>query len=79
MVEHSDQGAEENDNGEHIKRKDKPERIARSNQSSEHKLHTRSAVTKQGGDILGGRGEGGNTPIGPQRHKPNAALQAKGQ
>ena len=36
-------------------------------------------VAKQCGDILGGRGEGGNTPIGPQRHKPNAALQGKGQ
>ena len=79
VVQHGDQGAKENHDGQHAERENKAQRVARPHQPTEHKFHASSAVRQQYRYVLGCGAERGNTPVCKQGDKADGDLQCECQ
>ena len=79
MIQHRDEGAEENHDRQHAERKNKAERLGRPYQPAKHEFHTRPAVGQKHRDVIRCGTECVNAPIGEQRNEANGDLKCKCQ
>ena len=79
VIQHGDQGAEENHDRQHAERKNKAKRITRPHQPAKHEFHASSAVGQQHSNVVRRSGKRSNTPIRKQGHKADGDLQCKCQ